>query len=156
MKEENLRTILEVSDLMRRYDQVYSYWAESRGFSTNAMSLMEELHLRPEGKEPSVIADYLGVPRQTMTSTLDSLEKRGIIERLAHPTDRRRKVIKFTAFGRETADVLVNELYGWMMEALAPVPPRKLARTLAEVRSFCSRLEETVSSNTEENGSSDG
>ena len=67
MKEENLRTILEVSDLMRRYDQVYSYWAESRGFSTNAMSLMEELHLRPEGMEPSVIADYLGVPRQTMT-----------------------------------------------------------------------------------------
>lgn len=54
MEEKNLKTILEVSDLMRRYDQVYSRWAESRGFSTNAMSLMEELHIRPEGMEPAV------------------------------------------------------------------------------------------------------
>ena len=54
MEEKNLKTILEVSDLMRRYDQVYSRWAESRGFSTNAMSLMEELHIRPEGMEPEV------------------------------------------------------------------------------------------------------
>ena len=110
MEEKNLKTILEVSDLMRRYDQVYSRWAESRGFSTNAMSLMEELHIRPEGMEPAVIADYLGVPRQTMTSTLDSLERRGIIERRAHSTDRRRKVIRFTDAGREIADLLGQTL----------------------------------------------
>lgn len=150
MEEKNLKTILEVSDLMRRYDQVYSRWAESRGFSTNAMSLMEELHLRPEGMEPAVIADYLGVPRQTMTSTLDSLERRGIIERRAHATDRRRKVIRFTAAGREIADSLINELHRWMMAALVPVEPRELERTLSEVRAFCLRLESAVSSNTEE------
>lgn len=150
MDEKNHRMILEVSDVWRRYDQVYSRWAERHGFSTNEMSLMEELHIRPAGMEPAIIADYLGVPRQTMTTTLDSLEKRGIIERLAHPTDRRRKVIKFTRAGRESACVLMKELDGWMMGAMESLPPRERERTLAAVRSFCSRLEATVGGNTEE------
>ncbi|MEG1911823.1 MAG: helix-turn-helix domain-containing protein, partial [Cloacibacillus sp.] len=71
---KKLSFVQELSDIWRRYDQVYSRWAERHGLSTNAMSLVEELQMRPEGMEPAAVADYLGVPRQTMTSTLDALE----------------------------------------------------------------------------------
>lgn len=150
MEDKNLALLMELSDIWRRYDQVYSRWAENHGLSTNAMSLVEELHMRPEGIEPAVVADYLGVPRQTMTSTLDALERRGIIERNAHPTDRRRKVIKLTQEGAMVADRLINELYGWEMEAISAIPECDRGLALAAVRLFCKRLESTVSINTGE------
>ncbi|MDO5116148.1 MAG: MarR family transcriptional regulator [Synergistaceae bacterium] len=144
IKEADLRAILELSDIWRRYDQVYSRWAEMHGLSTNAMSLLEELHRSPLGMEPAMIADYLGVPRQTMTSTLDTLEKRGIIERQPHPTDRRRKVIRFTEEGAEMADKLINDLHRWEMNAISAIPARERGRLLAAVRGFCERLEATL------------
>lgn len=145
---KKLSFVQELSDIWRRYDQVYSRWAERHGLSTNAMSLVEELQMRPEGMEPAAVADYLGVPRQTMTSTLDALEKRGIIERLPHATDRRRKVIKLTAEGQTMADGLVDELHRWVTNALCAVPRADRARAMAAVRLFCGRLESTLSSTT--------
>lgn len=143
-KQKNLKLVLELSDIWRRYDQVYSRWAERHGLSTNAMSLIEELHIRPEGMEPAALADYLGIPRQTMTSTLDGLEAKGVIERSAHPTDRRRKLIKLTPEGRSAADALVEEMHKWVMGAMSSVPPEDGARALALARLFCQQLETTL------------
>lgn len=143
-KQKNLKLVLELSDIWRRYDQVYSRWAERHGLSTNAMSLIEELHIRPEGMEPAVLADYLGIPRQTMTSTLDGLEAKGVIERCAHPTDRRRKLIKLTPDGRQKADDLVEAMHRWVMGAISSVPPDEGERALALARLFCQRLEGTL------------
>lgn len=42
------------------------------------------------GEEPSVLADSLLVLRQAMTKVIDSLEKKGLVKRTEHPTDRRR------------------------------------------------------------------
>lgn len=114
------------------------------------MSLLEELHNKPEGIEPAAVADYLGVPRQTMTSTLDTLEARGIIERHSHPTDRRRKLIRLTAKGLTETDALIKELYSWEMAALSTLPERERRRTFSAVSRFCKSLESTVSSNTGE------
>ncbi len=108
------------------------------------MSLIEELHIRPEGMEPAVLADFLGIPRQTMTSTLDGLEVKGVIERCAHPTDRRRKLIKLTPDGQNMADALVNELHKWVMGAMSAVPPEDGARALVLARLFCQRLESSL------------
>ena len=143
-RQRSLKLVLELSDIWRRYDQVYSRWAERHGLSTNAMSLIEELHIRPEGMEPAVLADFLGIPRQTMTSTLDGLEVKGVIERCAHPTDRRRKLIKLTPDGQNMADALVNELHKWIMGAMSAVPPEDGARALVLARLFCQRLESSL------------
>jgi len=135
-----LKRLRELSDLWRRYDQVYSDWAQMHGVSTNAMTLIEEMYVRPEGVEPAEIADYLGIPRQTMTTTLDGLEKRGFLGRFPHSTDRRRKVVRFTEEGCKVAEELIGELHKWELEALTAISAREGEGAFVTVRKLCDGL----------------
>ena len=139
--DKDVRMLLELSDLWRRYDRVYTCWAQKHGISNSAMTLIEELYMRPEGVEPAEVADYLGVPRQTMTATLDALERKSLVERFPHEKDRRRKVIKFTPEGKTMAEKLVNELHEWEMNALSSLKETELARAFKTVKLFCTELE---------------
>jgi DNA-binding MarR family transcriptional regulator len=49
------------------------------------------------------IAELGGVDAPYATLIVDHLEARGLVERTAHPGDRRRKVVTLTAAGREAA-----------------------------------------------------
>lgn len=129
-----------MSDLWRSYDQVYSDFAERHGVSTNAMSLVEELAIRPDGIEPAEAADYLGIARQTMTTVIDSLEKKGVVARYPHRHDRRRKVIRFTGDGEKFAARLLDKLYKWQMEALSAISPREQDAAYLIVRRLCWEL----------------
>ena len=60
--------------------------------------------------EPAQIADEVLIPRQTITSILDKLEKARLVVRTDHPTDRRRKVIRLTQTGFEKACEVWNDL----------------------------------------------
>jgi MarR family transcriptional regulator, 2-MHQ and catechol-resistance regulon repressor len=53
---------------------------------------------------PNEIADRLITSRASVTSLLDSLEKRGFVERKPHPSDRRMILIELTATGRQVAN----------------------------------------------------
>ncbi len=138
-KETN--SLLELSDLWRRYDRVYTSWAQKHGISNSAMTLIEELYMRPEGVEPAEVADYLGIPRQTMTATLDALERKSVIGRSPHEKDRRRKVIRFTPEGRALAERLVKDLHEWEIKALSSLSKTELARAYKTVKLFCTELE---------------
>lgn len=139
--EKEVKILLELSDLWRRYDRVYTCWAQKHGLSNSAMTLVEELYMRPEGVEPAEVADHLGIPRQTMTATLDALERKNIVGRFPHERDRRRKVIRFTNEGRLLAEKLVSDLHEWEMEALSPLSRTELARAFKTVKLFCAELE---------------
>ncbi len=52
---------------------------------------------------PNQIADHLIISRASVTSLLNSLEKRGFITRQPHPSDRRMLVVELTDKGRQTA-----------------------------------------------------
>jgi DNA-binding MarR family transcriptional regulator len=52
---------------------------------------------------PNEIADRLILTRASVTSLLDSLEGRGYVRRMPHPTDRRMLLIELTQVGRLTA-----------------------------------------------------
>ncbi len=105
------------------------------------MTLIEELYMRPEGVEPAEVADYLGIPRQTMTATLDALERKSVVGRFPHEKDRRRKVIRFTPEGKIMAEKLVNDLHEWEMKALSSLKETELARAFKTVKLFCTELE---------------
>jgi DNA-binding MarR family transcriptional regulator len=53
---------------------------------------------------PNQIADRLIISRATVTGLVDSLEQRGYVRRLPHPSDRRMLLIEPTAAGRQVAD----------------------------------------------------
>lgn len=53
---------------------------------------------------PNIIADRLIISRASVTSLLDSLEKRGFITRQPSKADRRMVIVELTESGRQTAD----------------------------------------------------
>ncbi|MER5886181.1 MarR family transcriptional regulator [Streptomyces sp. NPDC001941] len=68
--------------------------------------LLQEL---PEAS-PSQLADRLGLTTGSTTALLDRLEKAGYLARQAHPTDRRKSVIRATPEFQKTAYALMAPL----------------------------------------------
>jgi DNA-binding MarR family transcriptional regulator len=54
---------------------------------------------------PKQIADRLIISRATVTGLVDSLEQRGFVRRLPHPSDRRMLLIELTDTGKQAADM---------------------------------------------------
>ena len=94
--------------------------------------------------EPSVIADFICVPRQTMTSILDGMEKDGLIVRLEHPSDRRRKLVRFARKGSALAERALKEIRRHEAQAMAALTPGELSSMLASMRKFSEALEGSV------------
>jgi DNA-binding MarR family transcriptional regulator len=53
---------------------------------------------------PNHIADRLIISRASVTSLLDTLEKRGFVKRQPHPSDRRMLLVELTDSGRQVAN----------------------------------------------------
>jgi DNA-binding MarR family transcriptional regulator len=53
---------------------------------------------------PNQIADHLIISRASVTSLLDSLEKREYVKRQPHPSDRRMLLVELTNSGRQVAN----------------------------------------------------
>jgi DNA-binding MarR family transcriptional regulator len=81
----------------------------------------------PYRRSPSAIAEALLVPSGTMTNRLDRLERRGLIERLPHPTDRRSMEVQLTDSGRELVDEAVTGHVANEQRMLAPLSERERA-----------------------------
>ena len=99
--------------------------------------------LRDHGPmSPSELGDRLIVTRSTITGVLHSLERRGLLRRTPHPTDRRSLVVEITEEGRRVlADVrriVHRHEKGWMHE-LADADLKKLIRLLHRVQQSIDR-----------------
>ena len=59
---------------------------------------------------PSVIASRLMITTGSMTSLLDTLERRGLVERQPHPSDRRQLLVHLTDEGQDLVDTFLPEV----------------------------------------------
>lgn len=69
------------------------------GISAPASNVLGILDGADESLPPHVIGRRLFAHPATVTGLLDSLEKRGLIRRTPHPTDRRKLLIEITEAG---------------------------------------------------------
>jgi DNA-binding MarR family transcriptional regulator len=93
LPERNLGFLLhDVARLMRkRFEQ------NARGLGLTRSQCQVLAHLaRNEGIQQSGLADILEVEPITLTRILDRLEEGGLVERRAHPTDRRIRQLYLT------------------------------------------------------------
>jgi DNA-binding MarR family transcriptional regulator len=77
--------------------------------------------LRDHGPlSPSALGDKLIVTRATVTGVVDSLERRGYVERTPNPQDRRSLLIRLTPSGRkvlaEVRSIVHDHERDWMQE----------------------------------------
>lgn len=86
---------------------------------------------------PTRIADQLIISRATVTGLIDSLEARGYVSRLRHPTDRRMLLVELTDTGRRVANEfrpIVHQNEKVWMEALSAAEQRRLIKTLERLQ----------------------
>jgi MarR family transcriptional regulator, temperature-dependent positive regulator of motility len=75
-------------------------------------------HIDPEGTRSSELAERAGVTKQGMGQLVADLEKKGYVERVEDPADRRAKLVRLTKKGwRHVRDA--REIIGEIEEAYA-------------------------------------
>ena len=85
---------------------------------------------------PTAIAERLIVTTASITSLLDTLERRGLVTRQPDPTDRRKLLIMITQDGKAIVDQFLPEVVALQTAALATLTEaqrRQLVELLATV-----------------------
>jgi MarR family 2-MHQ and catechol resistance regulon transcriptional repressor len=86
---------------------------------------------------PNKIAERLIISRASVTSLIDSLERRGYVRRAPHSTDRRMLLIELTDTGRQVARdfrVLVHQQEKAWMDVLTEQEQNQLIATLHRIQ----------------------
>jgi len=86
---------------------------------------------------PTAIAERLLVTTASMTSLLDTLERRGLVTRSPDPDDRRKLLVTLTADGQQAVDAFLPEIVALQtatMAGLTEAEREQFRRTLAIIR----------------------
>jgi len=111
---------------------------EDYGLSSTAKQALAVIEGAGEALEPSVIAERLIITTGSMTSMLDTLERRGLVRRSPHPGDRRKLLVQITAEGVAIVDDILPSLHAReraiINDALTKTEQRQLRGLLAKVQ----------------------
>ena len=114
---------------------------ELQEFSWTQKAILRRL----EKHGPATAADLAraeGVKPQSMGTALALLEKMGLVERKAHPTDGRQINIKLTARGITLRRKTKESTYAWLSRAIAGLDSREQT-TLFKAGELIKRIAET-------------
>ena len=114
------------------------------GLSATARMALAVIEGAREPLEPSVIAERLIITSGSMTSMLDTLERRGLVRRTPHPGDRRKLLVDVTDEARAILDELLPSLHDrertLMEAALTKDEQRRLLEIVAKVQSVAREM----------------
>src|SRR5258708_2154128 len=88
-----------------------------------ALSALE----RHRAMTPGELADYEKVQPPSMTRVIAVLEERSLVQRSAHPTDRRQVILTVTAEGRALVTRVRRRKEAWLAQRLQELSPDELA-----------------------------
>jgi DNA-binding MarR family transcriptional regulator len=130
--EEAIRSLRALILAGERYRQVL---ADRLGLGITETQAISYLTVFGDRGQTDLATD-LGITSGSSTALVDRLERRGIAERYAHPSDRRRVLVRLTPKGRD----VVQASHDWLLAALADVPDEGLADAAVLLRSIADRL----------------
>ena len=76
---------------------------------------------------PGELADHEKVKPPSMTRVIAGLEERDLIQRAAHPTDRRQVVLAITPMGKQTLRETRRMREAWLVQRLKELTPEEKA-----------------------------
>jgi DNA-binding MarR family transcriptional regulator len=130
--EEAIRSLRAVILAGERYRQVL---AARVGLGVTETQAISYLTVFGDRGQTELAAD-LGITSGSSTALVDRLERRGIAERYAHPSDRRRVLVRLTAKGQD----VVSSSHDWLQAALQTVPDDRLRDVGGYLRSIADQL----------------
>jgi len=92
-----------------------------------------------------VIAGRLLVSSASMTSLLDTLQRRGLAERRPHPTDRRKILVHLTADGQRVVDQQLPVLHAVIAQAISTLPEPDREHLLTSLTTIRAQVEQIAS-----------
>jgi DNA-binding MarR family transcriptional regulator len=110
------RLIVSSGLLLHQLDRLL----RASGLTAGSYNVLMVIASAEESLTPSEISVRMPVPvtTATMTGVLDTLERRGLVSRHPHPTDRRRVLIELDPDGRALLDAVVplviDQQRGWV------------------------------------------
>ena len=131
--EEAIRTLRAMILAGERYRQVL---AERVGLGVTETQAISYLTVFGDRGQTDLAAG-LGITSGSSTALVDRLERSGIAERYAHPSDRRRVLVRLTPKGL----AVVQASHDWLLAALADVPDEALADATGLLRGIADRLD---------------
>lgn len=127
---------LRLVDTFANFERAYAKWVESPLQNTGLTYARVRLLGVLERKGPqimSALSDELVVSPRNITVLVDALEANGLVQRQAHPTDRRAIVIELTPKGVETCGAMYSqhiEAVAELFTDLSEADQRELLRLL--------------------------
>jgi DNA-binding MarR family transcriptional regulator len=122
--------------IVRTYDALISL-LNSTTSSSNLSSAGRQALATIEGAggelSPTTIAQRLLVTTASITSLLDTLERRGLVERRPDPDDRRRVVVALTDAGQQAVDEFLPRIVAVQTAALARLDEDARAQLLSSL-----------------------
>ena len=114
------------------------------GLSAAGRQALAVLDGAGEALSPTGIAQRLLVTTASMTSLLDTLERRGLLTRLPDPADRRGQLVSLTEEGQRVVDQFLPEVIALqtaVMAGFSEAERRHLVRSLTLLREAISGID---------------
>jgi DNA-binding MarR family transcriptional regulator len=131
LASECAMNLMRVADLILRE---LSRFFQRYGLTPASAHVVGILEGADEPLSPHQIAEQLYIATSTMTSLIDTVERRGLARRVPHPTDRRKILIEITDEGRRgvhEATPLVHEIERHIFSPLTAEQKEQLLSLLA-------------------------
>lgn len=106
------------------------------GFVAAQFSVLNHLVRVGDGSTPLTVAQAFQVPKNSMTHSLNVLEREGLIETRKNPQDGRSKLIYITDKGRTFREDVINALAPDIARIAAAFPPDVVARLLPDLEAL--------------------
>jgi DNA-binding MarR family transcriptional regulator len=141
-----MKKVSEIGGLLKKIYRLYSSdllaQLQSRGFIDLRPSFLEILMYICENEAPSIkeIGLACGLKKQTMTSHLNELEKRGYITRKAGEKDRRELKVSLTPYGEKFKFALIEVTNDLELLYLKSIGEVELDRILMTLENFHQRI----------------
>jgi DNA-binding MarR family transcriptional regulator len=116
---------------------------QAANLSTSAFQTLAILDGAGRSLPSTVIAERLLVSTASMTSLLNTLERRGLVERRPHPTDGRKILVELTPLAQPIIDSQLPVIHAVITEAMADVPEadrEPLLRSLSLIKSRLAQM----------------
>lgn len=147
MPEKNERAFLRRwMTLWLQTTESYVVFLKKWNLSLNTYWVLEYLFRNPQGAEPTVLADALGVMRQLITIILNDLEKRGCILRKESKDDHRRRIIMLSKRGQAFACEVCDAMDELDLQSLSAFSEEERNLMLEHSQRFCDALKAATNS----------
>ncbi len=135
----------DIYGLSLRLDKAYAKLASRHGETYYNLWAIEELGRAEEGLTQKELARLLFAPKQTVSSIVGSLERRGLVETLPSPTDKRSKVHTLTEKGRRLFCEADADQVAAEARCIERVGDKRIADMLEAMSSIIACIEESFS-----------